>query len=150
MTSITLTWGQVLALLIGVLAIYGLEMAFFYWRLRRQSFADQMAQLRLQQLEQKIQALQRQLYPDPMPSVPLSPLDGDTVLAQTAPAEAEPEEEEPPAAGPVYTTQEGSTSYNRAIELARTGADASILSRDCGLSRGEADLIVSLYGPRRR
>jgi hypothetical protein len=36
------------------------------------------------------------------------------------------------------------TPYNRAILLARQGADASQLVEQCGISRGEADLIVAM------
>ena len=41
-----------------------------------------------------------------------------------------------------------STPYNRAIQLARQGRDASRISESCGISRGEAELIVSMHGPR--
>lgn len=145
MTSVTLTWGQVLVLLVGVLAIYCLEMAFFYWRLRRQSFAQQMAELRLQQLEQKIQALQRQLYPEPLSAMPPPTYEAaGSGLEDMLDDDVTPPEEEALSTA----SSEPVASYNRAIELARQGADAGILSRDCGLSRGEADLIVSLYGPK--
>jgi len=36
------------------------------------------------------------------------------------------------------------TPYNRAILLARQGYDAARLSEECGISRGEAELIVSM------
>lgn len=155
MSTLTLTSTQVILLLIAVLAIYGMEMAFFYWRLRRHNFAEHFALLRLQQLEQKLQALQRQLYPEPHdtrpPNQSLPPENADEPVAEPPLADdsdhmhvhAEPEPME-------AVTPDGGASYNRAIDLARTGADAAILSRNCGLSRGEADLIVSLYGPRRK
>ena len=40
-----------------------------------------------------------------------------------------------------------STPYNRAIQMARQGRDASRISESCGISRGEAELIVSMHGP---
>jgi hypothetical protein len=40
------------------------------------------------------------------------------------------------------------TPYNRAIQLAKQGRDASRISESCGISRGEAELIVSMHGPR--
>ena len=40
------------------------------------------------------------------------------------------------------------TPYNRAIQLARLGRDVSRISESCGISRGEAELIVSMHGPR--
>lgn len=39
---------------------------------------------------------------------------------------------------------EADTPYNRAILLARQGYDAARLSEECGISRGEAELIVSM------
>lgn len=39
------------------------------------------------------------------------------------------------------------TPYNRAIQLARQGRDAARISESCGISRGEAELIVSMHGP---
>lgn len=41
---------------------------------------------------------------------------------------------------------EGSGGYGQAIRLARQGASAEDLARDCGLNRGEAELLVSLHG----
>ncbi|WP_188702146.1 DUF2802 domain-containing protein [Silvimonas iriomotensis] len=37
------------------------------------------------------------------------------------------------------------TPYAHAIRLARTGADSAAVAQQCGISRGEADLIVALY-----
>lgn len=42
---------------------------------------------------------------------------------------------------------EGSGGYGQAIRLARQGASVEDLARDCGLNRGEAELLVSLHGP---
>lgn len=42
---------------------------------------------------------------------------------------------------------EGGGGYGQAIRLARQGATAEDLARDCGLNRGEAELLVSLHGP---
>jgi hypothetical protein len=38
-----------------------------------------------------------------------------------------------------------SSPYNQAIHLARQGASASDVATTCGISRGEAELIVALY-----
>ena len=45
---------------------------------------------------------------------------------------------------------EGSGSYGQAIRLAQQGASAEELATDCGLNRGEAELLVSLHGPSGR
>lgn len=39
-----------------------------------------------------------------------------------------------------------SSPYNRAIQMARQGRDAVRISESCGISRGEAELIVSMHG----
>lgn len=39
------------------------------------------------------------------------------------------------------------TPYSRAIQMARQGRNASRISESCGISRGEAELIVSMHGP---
>lgn len=41
-----------------------------------------------------------------------------------------------------------STPYQRAIHLARQGRDVASISESCGISRGEAELIVSMHGVR--
>ncbi len=41
---------------------------------------------------------------------------------------------------------QGSGGYGQAIRLAQQGASAEDLARDCGLNRGEAELLVSLHG----
>lgn len=40
------------------------------------------------------------------------------------------------------------TPYTRAIQMARQGRNASRISESCGISHGEAELIVSMHGPR--
>jgi hypothetical protein len=42
---------------------------------------------------------------------------------------------------------EESNPYQRAIQLARQGRDAGRISQSCGISHGEAELIVSMHGP---
>lgn len=37
------------------------------------------------------------------------------------------------------------TPYSHAIKLARQGLDASAVASGCGISRGEAELIIALY-----
>jgi hypothetical protein len=40
-----------------------------------------------------------------------------------------------------------SSPYNRAIQMAKQGRDIGSISERCGISRGEAELIVSMHGP---
>lgn len=44
---------------------------------------------------------------------------------------------------------EGGHAYDQAIRLVRRGADADRLVNDLGMTRGEADLVVRLHGPRK-
>lgn len=39
------------------------------------------------------------------------------------------------------------TPYTRAIQMARQGRNASRISESCGISRGEAELIITMHGP---
>lgn len=41
-------------------------------------------------------------------------------------------------------TDDADTPYNRAILMARQGVEAAQLAEECGISRGEAELIVSM------
>jgi len=45
---------------------------------------------------------------------------------------------------PVENSMEAGSPYNRAILLAQQGAEAGRLVDECGISRGEAELIVSM------
>ncbi|OIQ85411.1 hypothetical protein GALL_327470 [mine drainage metagenome] len=38
--------------------------------------------------------------------------------------------------------------YQRAIQLARQGRDITTISETCGISRGEAELIITMHGVR--
>ena len=42
-------------------------------------------------------------------------------------------------------TVAGVSPYNQAIQMARQGASAAEVASSCGISRGEAELIVALY-----
>jgi hypothetical protein len=48
-------------------------------------------------------------------------------------------------AGFSSTVTKPETPYSQAIRLARQGLSADMVAHDCGISRSEADLIVSLY-----
>lgn len=150
MPTLTVTWGQVALISILVLAVYAIEMAFFYWRLRQHHFTEHLALVRLRQIEQTLEVLQRQMYPEPretrMVDMPTSEPPSELIKATPAPV---PNYSSSPVIAK-SSDSDGAASYNRAIDLAREGANALQLSRECGLSRGEADLIVSLYGAGER
>lgn len=121
MSSIVLTWPQVLVLVVLVLSIYVLEMVLL-WRAQR-GFRHQLGRAqqeqqdrRLEQFEHEIASLQKRL------------LELETRLIEPS--------------APSSATM---SPYNQAIVLAREGADVQRLAAECGISRGEAELIVALY-----
>ena len=146
MSALTITWGQVLFIALIILAVYAAEMAFFYWRLRQHHFSEHLALVRLRELEKNLEALQRRVHaestaslmlrdmPQPAVQTPVNPPSSAPELIVATPKKISPPE------------PDSAASYNQAIDLAKEGANAQQLSRECGLSRGEADLIVSLYG----
>ncbi|POZ62630.1 DUF2802 domain-containing protein [Chromobacterium alticapitis] len=97
------------------LALAG-AVAYLYGRLRRlESKRDSISSLYLDQQQQQISALQR-----------------DVVRLQS--------KFEQQASGDA-----GLSPYNQAIEMIRQGLTASEVASRCGISRSEAELIVSLY-----
>lgn len=150
MPTLTVTWGQVALICILVLAVYAIEMAFFYWRLRQHHFTEHLALVRLRQVEKTLEVLQRQMYPEPRATsvvdVPLEVASPGSLKKSPIPSSVI----QVPVVLQKSSEADGAASYNRAIDLAREGANAQQLSRECGLSRGEADLIVSLYGAGER
>lgn len=150
MPTLTITWGQVALICFVVLAVYAIEMAFFYWRLRQHHFTEHLALVRLRQVEKTLEVLQRQMYPEPR-ETPVVDVPAEIRLPEPVKTASIPVVSFPAAVAPTKSPEsDGSASYNRAIDLAREGANALQLSRECGLSRGEADLIVSLYGAGER
>ena len=51
---------------------------------------------------------------------------------------------------PAQPVEEAETAYSQAIRLARQGLDSSAVAAGCGISRGEAELIVALYRASQR
>ena len=89
----------------------------------------------MRQFEQQLQALREQLHKlayewqNWQTQQPAPPSHSPQVSVQSA---------------PVHNALPTSP-YNQAVELAKQGYDAAALASNCGISRGEADLIVALY-----
>jgi len=134
---IVVTWRELLLVGAVVALVYVAEAALFYVRLRQatrsaRSRGDPAIQARLDVLEQDVATLRHQLL-----EVQLTASRPMAVAAPTPSAVLVPPERaapEPPSAG-----------YSKAIELARQGLDAGYLSANCGISRGEAELIIALH-----
>ena len=122
MEALVITWRELLVVVIAVLAIYVAEVLLLLrWSGRRVSLWS------------------RTRSPAPRAQVlnALS-LEIGELRSQVARLQAELERLKsatPPAASP----------YNQAIQMARQGLSASEVSSGCGISRGEAELIVALY-----
>lgn len=90
---------------------------YLFWRLRRlETRRDAVTTLYLDQQQQQISALQRD-------------------LARLLSRIEQQGRSEPASLSP----------YNQAIELIKQGISASEVAAQCGISRSEAELIVSLY-----
>lgn len=125
MESIVVTWRELLLVGVIILAVYIAEMLLLMrvgsgssrWLGRKRNAAAEAAlQEELAQIKQRVELLEARLGP-----------------VQTA-AEAE------------MSAMADATPYNRAIQMARQGRDAARISESCGISRGEAELIVSMHG----
>lgn len=89
---------------------------FLYWRLSQlENRKDRLVSMYLDQQQQQISALQRDL----------------ARLASRV--------EQAPR------VESGLSPYNQAIEMIKQGLSATEVAAQCGISRSEAELIVSLY-----
>lgn len=116
--TIVITWRELLLFIAVVLAIYIAEMLLMLrvsGGLRKPRWLDLIREKRMEaELRRELDAL-RERVERLEARLPL-PEEGD----------------------------DADTPYNRAILLARQGADASQLVEQCGISRGEADLIIAM------
>jgi hypothetical protein len=119
--SIVITWRELLLVVALILAVYIAEMLLLLRTggglFRRHRPVDRLDAREAAEMRQDIAQLAERL----------SVLEGQ--IGQMT-AENQPE----------------STPYNRAIQMARQGRDAGRISESCGVSRGEAELIVSIHG----
>lgn len=153
MDTIVITWREVLLLLVGVLAVYVAEMLLLLrkgslpgWRFWQRNAEGQAQARALMEVRREVEALSREvatlqsevrrsLRAAAPVAVPTAPAPRPTPAPAPEPAPAVPAPNLPPG-----------SAYAEAIRLARAGYPAATLVRDCGLSRGEADLIQALYG----
>ncbi|MFO1321520.1 MAG: DUF2802 domain-containing protein [Burkholderiales bacterium] len=129
MDNIVITWRELLIVAIVVLAVYAAEMLLLLrfgrspgirmWRRGAKASAESFA---VAPLRDEIGELKRQLA---------------EVRAELAALKGAPPARE---ATP--------TPYAQAIQLAKGGGQAGELAARCGISRGEAELIVALYRKR--
>lgn len=130
MESIVVTWRELLVAGAIVVAIYVAEACLFLVKLKRTPAPRQPGQdalmARLAALEDEMAELRVQL-----------------AMATAVVAPQVKEAEVPVATRDALDISPG--AYSKAIELARQGLDADLLSANCGISRGEAELIIALH-----
>ena len=123
MEAVVISWPELLVVVVAVLAVYAAELVILLkWSAprglrpwRRDADADTQPRL-LNGLSLEISELRKQV----------ARLQSEVERLKSA---------TPPAVSP----------YNQAIQMARQGLSASEVASGCGISRGEAELIVALY-----
>lgn len=128
MESIVLSWRELLIVVIAVLAVYVAELLLLLragnpraLRLWRRGADAQGEHFAVAGLRRELSDVQRQVA---------------ELRAELERFQAREE------------TSRDQTPYSQAIDLARRGQTAGRVAESCGISRGEAELIVSLYRQR--
>lgn len=123
MDSLVITWRELLIVVVVVLAVYSAEMLLLLRSRRagRNGRPDAAAlQPRFEALESEIEELREQVL---------------NFKEQLDQLKAPPQQAGTPPSSP----------YSQAIQLAQRGADIDEVAADCGISRGEAELIVAMH-----
>jgi cell division protein FtsB len=122
MESFVITWRELLVVVVLVLAVYIAEMLLLMrsggnrgLRLWKKGALASAQNREVEELRVEVRELRERI----------SRLEGDM--------------------GKQQSVIEAATPYNQAIQLAKQGVDASDLAASCGISRGEAELIIALY-----
>ena len=117
MDALVVTWRELLIIIVAVLAIYVVQfLVLLRWSgAPRARWWKRADGASVEALGREVGDLRKQL----------TQLQSEVERFQATPASASP--------------------YNRAIQMARKGAGAGEVASGCGISRGEAELIVALY-----
>ena len=118
LSTITLTWPQVLVIALAAIGLYVIELVLFMRATSRQAERERLTSQRLEAMAAELGALQER-------------------------ADALAKELDAIRRGPKSSGQ-----YREAVEMAEQGLEASAVADSCGISRAEADLIVALYRSR--
>jgi hypothetical protein len=124
MENIVITWRELLLVIAVVLAVYIAEMLLVMRAgggLRKPRWLGLIQEKKVEtELRLEIEALRERV----------AMLEASVKVGDSKDKESKDKETETP--------------YTRAAQLARQGHDASRLAEECGISRGEAELIVSM------
>ena len=129
MDSFVITWRELLIVVAVVLAVYVAEMLLLLRTkrgFRRWKPDAEVAQPRIDALESEIEQLREQIL----------------AIHQQL--------EDRPIPQPQYTQNASSPSslYGQAIQMAQQGKSVDEVAAGCGISRGEAELIVAMHQAR--
>lgn len=126
---------------LGILAtLLGLGLSWILRGLRRQNSELRLLQERLAERERELDALRNDLGALTKASVGA----GDHLMQVEHRVRRLSERQNQTEMRAV-----GDRPYQQAIQLVQNGADAEELIRQCGLTRGEADLVVMMHGAAR-
>lgn len=131
MSQFTLTWETLLLAVVLATAVYLLEAALFS---RRRRSDPSEAGKRLEHLDQDVAAIHQRV----------SELERGLRELREALEQARLAQEQAAREAAERLAERQSTPYAQAVELAREGASAQELARRCGITNGEAELIVAL------
>lgn len=153
MDSIIITWRELLLVLAAVLAVYVAEMLLLLrrggnpgWRLwqrgaQAHAQARALAELRAQMDALRLETAQLRARLDAS-AVPGGASSASMLDASRRPAAASGMGGRSDMHG---VAESADTPYGHAIRMAREGRAVAEVAGDCGISRGEAELIVALY-----
>jgi hypothetical protein len=118
LSTITLTWTQVLIVVLAAIGLYVLELIGFMRAARRHAAQGRHTHERLEAMQADLARMRERV--DEL---------GATVES-------------------LRRTPQTSGQYREAVEMAERGSDAGAVAESCGISRAEADLIVALHRSR--
>ncbi|MCB5194789.1 DUF2802 domain-containing protein [Deefgea salmonis] len=130
--GVYLTWLQLLYVGILLLIFYAAELVFFWLRHGRKNKATDLTvnlQLQIDDLRNELANTRVRLAAIAV-QLPSSDFEHNSLNALSVSS---------------ALVQDPESPYSHAIRLAQTGADAPEVAAACGISRGEADLIVAIY-----
>lgn len=127
MDSFVITWRELLIVVAVVLAVYVAEMllllrtnrGFRRWKPETEAGRVEALESEVEQLREQILAIHQQLEDRPIPQTQYS-----------------------------ASASSLSTPYSQAIQMAQQGMGVDEVAASCGISRGEAELIVAMHQAR--
>lgn len=129
MDSFVITWRELLIIVAVVLAVYIAELllllrtnrGFRRWKPETETAHPKIAELEseIEQLREQILAIHQQLEDRPSPQPQFA-----------------------------HATSASSSPYSQAIQMAQQGKGVDEVAAGCGISRGEAELIVAMHQAR--